>query len=381
MAAFLGIDLGTTNTVAAVFDGETIELVRTPDGATLTPSVVRIDGKGRLTVGARAHKLADRDPDNTHGAFKRLMGTTARLAFPDSGASRSPEELSAEILRSVRDDVREQFGFVPDQAVITVPALFELPQATATSAAARLAGFAHVELIQEPVASALALGWSPADEPGAWLVYDLGGGTFDASVLDTREGLLRVIGHDGDNFLGGRDIDQAIVRWVLARLGDAGHPIDRADRAHTAALRVLRTAAEDAKIALTRAAAVPLTFPGLFLIDHTPIDVDLTLDRATLDALTAPVVDRSIAVCRRLLAAHGLAADAVRRVVLVGGPTLMPVVRQRVEQALGAPLAAGIDPMSLVAPGGGGVLRGVVRPRRLHEVDGPEARSRHAHRA
>jgi molecular chaperone DnaK len=182
---WLGIELGTTNTVAALFDGESIELVRTTDGSTATPSVVRIDAKGRITVGARARKLLDRDPENTRGGFKRLMGTDKAFRFPAAGIDRRPEELAAEILRSVRHDVRERLGFLPERAVISVPALFERPQASATSAAAQLAGFAHVELIQEPIASALAAGWSADhDAGGAWLVYDLGGGTFDASLLE-----------------------------------------------------------------------------------------------------------------------------------------------------------------------------------------------------
>src|SRR5262249_8077294 len=157
------------------------------------------------------------------------------------------EELAAAVLSALRADVNDQLGFLPERAVVSVPALFELPQSAATSKAARLAGFAEVELIQEPVASALAAGWTNADD-GTWLVYDLGGGTFDASLLETREGFLRVVGHDGDNFLGGRDLDLAIVDWVLAPLG-----MTRADPGLAAALRPLRLACEEAKIDLSRA--------------------------------------------------------------------------------------------------------------------------------
>ncbi|MEZ4238814.1 MAG: Hsp70 family protein [Myxococcota bacterium] len=352
MVCYLGIDLGTTNTAAAVFDGDAVTPVRTREGGLLTPSVVRIDARGRVTVGARARKLVDRDPDNTLGGFKRLMGTARGLVFPGACVERRPEELAAEILRSIRDDVREQVGFLPEQAVISVPALFELPQSAATHAAAQLAGFAHVELIQEPVASALAAGWS-ADEDGAgaWLVYDLGGGTFDVSLLETREGVLRVIGHDGDNFLGGRDLDEAIVRWALAELAADGLPLDRADPALAMPLRVLRTAAEDAKIDLSRSAQAALTLPALFDGPQGAIDVDLTLDRTTLEQLAAPLVDKTLAVCRRLLAAHGLGPEQVRKVVLVGGPTAMPFLRDRVQAGLGAPFAEGVDPMALVATG------------------------------
>src|SRR5690349_13962144 len=162
----LGIDLGTTNTCAAVFDGEQVTLVRTADGGTLPPSIVRIDGRGRITVGSRARPFLEKDPENTRSEFKRLMGTAQPLPFPASGVAKRPEELAAEVLRSVRQDVSEMLGFAPAKAVLTVPALFELPQAAATSEAARLAGFEQIELLQEPVASALAAGWSAEEDAG-----------------------------------------------------------------------------------------------------------------------------------------------------------------------------------------------------------------------
>ena len=215
---YVGIDLGTTNSAAAVFDGEAVTLVRSQQGGSLTPSVVRLDARGTVMVGGRARRFLESDPDNTRGEFKRLMGTAEKLVFPAAKTERRPEELAAEVLRALRADVAEQCGVLPQRAVISVPALFELPQSAATSEAARLAGFERVELIQEPVASALAAGWSADDASGSWLVYDLGGGTFDASLLETREGLLRVVGHDGDNFLGGRDFDLALVDWILTEL-------------------------------------------------------------------------------------------------------------------------------------------------------------------
>jgi molecular chaperone DnaK len=349
--AALGIDLGTTNTAAALFDGDTVELVRTAEGATLTPSVVRIDAKGRVTVGARARKAFDKDPENTRSEFKRLMGTDGTLSFPASGLVRRPEELAAEVLRSVRHDVQAQAGFLPERAVISVPALFELPQASATSEAARLAGFERVELIQEPVASALAAGWTSDDAGGSWLVYDLGGGTFDVSLLETRDGLLRVVGHDGDNFLGGRDIDLALVHWVLERLAEGGARVDRADRAHALALRVLRAAAEEAKIELTRRPEASISLPELFEVDGEPVDVEVTVDRGTLEGLMAPLIDRSLSVCERLLARHGQRPEQLLKVVLVGGPTVIPFLRTRVQHRLQAPFADQVDPMTVVARG------------------------------
>ena len=349
---YVGIDLGTTNSTAAVFDGDRVTLVRNAQGGSLTPSVVRLDARGNLTVGARARRYLESDPDNTRAEFKRLMGTAQELVFPASGARRRPEELAAEVLRSLRADIHEQFGFLPEQAVISVPALFELPQSTATSEAARLAGFRRVELIQEPIASALAAGWTSDDTTGAWLVYDLGGGTFDVSLLETRDGLLRVVGHDGDNFLGGRDFDWAIVEWALAKIRDRdGVALTRADPAHAPALRKLKLAAEEAKIELSRVDSTVLGIPALTVHDGAPYDLDLPLDRATLERLCAPAIDRSLDVCRRLLAAHGVGPGGLRRVVMVGGPSVTPIVRRRVAEALGVELAEGLDPMTLVAQG------------------------------
>jgi len=337
---YLGIDLGTTNSAAAVFDGEQVSLVRTAQGGPLTPSVVRIDARGAVTVGGRARRYLDGDPENTRSEIKRLMGTAQPIRFPAAGIDKRPEELAAEVLRSIRADVKEQLGFLPERAVVSVPALFELPQSAATSEAARLAGFEKVELLQEPVASALAAGWTAGDE-GAWLVYDLGGGTFDASLLETRDGFLRVVGHDGDNFLGGRDFDWAVVDWVLAEVGGPS----RSDPSVAAALRKLKLAAEEAKIDLSRGERASIALPAGGGLPE--IDVELT--RARLEELAAPLVDRTIAVCRRLLAAKG--NPALASIVLVGGPTVMPLVRERTGAALGARFAAGVDPMTAVAHG------------------------------
>ncbi|MFL5358155.1 Hsp70 family protein [Archangium sp.] len=349
---YLGIDLGTTNSTAAAFDGEQLTLLRNAQGANLTPSVVRIDARGAVTVGERARRLLDSDPQNTRSEFKRLMGTAQSLDFAAAKLSRKPEELAAEVLKSLRKDVEQQLGVAPTCAVISVPALFELPQNAATSEAARLAGFSRVELIQEPVASALAAGWSADSDEGSWLVYDLGGGTFDVSLLETRDGLLRVVGHDGDNFLGGRDFDQAIVDDVLAELlRTQGADIRRADPRHATALRKLKRAVEEAKIELSRSDEVPLLVPAAFETDSGPVDVDVLLSRSRVEAACAPLVQRSIQVCLRLLASHGLEPSQLGKVVLVGGPTAMPFLRSQVQSALGAPFAEGLDPMTLVAQG------------------------------
>ena len=351
-AAYLGIDLGTTNSAAALFDGTEVKTIRTSQGGVLTPSVVRIDARGNVTTGDRARRFLDTDPKNTRAEFKRLMGTAHTFEFPAARLVKRPEDLAAEVLKSICADVKDQLGFVPETAVISVPALFEVAQTAATSEAARLAGFSRVEMIQEPVASAIAAGWSADGDRGdeSWLVYDFGGGTFDATLLSTREGLLRVVGHDGDNFLGGRDFDAMIVDWVLRTMEDTqGIKLDRADPLHAAPLRKLRHAAEEAKIELARASEAAITLPELFTLDGRPVDVDVILPRAVLDEIAVPLVDRSVLVCRRLLAAHG--EPKIGRVVLVGGPTAMPILRTRVGDALGAPFRDGLDPMTLVAHG------------------------------
>jgi len=346
---YVGIDLGTTNSAAAVFDGERVSVVRNAQGSTVTPSVVRIDRQSRVTVGTRARRFLEQDPANTAAEFKRLMGTGKEIEFPAAGVRRKPEVLSAEVLKALRQDIADQLGCSVERAVISVPALFELPQSAATSEAARLAGFQRVELLQEPIASALAAGWrAEGDGGGTWLVFDLGGGTFDASLLETRDGLLRVVGHDGDNFLGGRDFDWVITEHLASRLAVVPR---RNNPEHAAALRALRLAAEDAKIELSRGEKAQVTLAQPLAIDGAEVDVDLELDRATVERLCTPLIDRALEVCLRLLTAHGLGPGRLARLVLVGGPTVMPLVRARVAARLEAAIAEGHDPMTLVAQG------------------------------
>lgn len=348
---YAGFDLGTTNSAAAVFDGNDVQVVRNSAGANLTPSVVRLDPRGRATVGQQAYRFVARDPENTAREFKRLMGTTNRITFPASGESRLPHELATMVLAAMRKDVEDVTGVLPARAVVSVPALFELPQSKATAQAAHAAGFEQVELLQEPIASALASGWR-SDEPGAWIVYDLGGGTFDVSLLETRDGLLRVVGHDGDNFLGGRDFDRVVVDWLVTRLGEQrGVSIERKDPAHASALRILTHAAEAARIALSREAETTVVLDDPLSVGGREVELEMALSRTTLEELCAPLVTRTLAVCRRLLATHGMAPAQLSHVVLVGGPTVMPYVRREVAGALEARIATGHDPMTLVAQG------------------------------
>ena len=347
---YVGIDLGTTNSTAAAFDGTALTVVRNAAGSTLTPSVVRLSSKGTATVGEKARRQLEADPENTRSGFKRLMGTDTKLHFAAAGKDLRPEELSAEVLRALIHDVDVQMGVRPQRAIITVPALFELPQTRATAEAARLAGFERVELLQEPVASALAAGFK-AGSDGTWLVYDLGGGTFDVSLLQGKDGILRVIGHDGDNFLGGRDFDQAIVAWAVEMLQADGLNVDTKNPAHQPFLRRLAAIAEEAKIELGRQSEVTLSAGEPMQLGDEEIELELTLTRAVLERLVEPLVVRSCEVCERLLAAHNVVRPDLEHVVLVGGPTAMGFVRGLVAERVGPLAAEAHDPMTLVAQG------------------------------
>ncbi len=352
---YVGIDLGTTNSTAAAFDGNAITVVRNGAGSTLTPSVVRYSAKGTSTVGEKASRHLETDPDNTRSGFKRLMGTDTKLHFAAANKDLRPEELSAEVLRALIHDVDVQLGVRPQKAIITVPALFELPQTRATAEAARLAGFERVEILQEPVASALAAGFKSGSE-GTWLVYDLGGGTFDVSLLQGKDGILRVIGHDGDNFLGGRDFDQAIVAWAVEMLNADGIQVDPKNPLHQSFLRRLAALAEEAKIELGRVPEVTLTAGEPLMLPGSDgssrkVELELTLTRAVLERLVEPLVARSTEVCQRLLSAHNVERADLEHVVLVGGPTAMPYVRGLVAERVGPLAAEAHDPMTLVAQG------------------------------
>jgi molecular chaperone DnaK len=244
--------------------------------------------------------------------------------------------------------VRDAAGFAPRAAVISTPALFELPQNHATARAGRLAGLEEVVLIQEPIASAIAAGWR-ADHEGTWLVFDLGGGTLDVSLLETAEGRLRVLDHSGDNFLGGKDIDGALCEWAAAALARRdGFEIDRATARGRRALARLRVACEQAKIELSRVERATI------VVDNDGDgggDSELEISRDELDALTEPFIARGLTAVRNLLAKNQRTSEDVARVVLVGGPTLMPGLRARIGDLFDGRIAAGIDPMTIVARG------------------------------
>lgn len=356
----LGIDLGTTNSVVAISRGGSIEIVKNRN-AEITPSMVAYDHRGTVKVGhqARASYGDPRRGPDVHAEFKRKMGQDVQLRFANCNVSRSPEELSAIVLQDLRRAAEERFGSAPRGAVVTVPAMFELPQNEATARAARLAGFEHSQLLQEPVAAAVAYGMSPASEKALWLVYDFGGGTFDTSLISIRDGALAVVRHAGDNYLGGADFDWAIVDHILlpeiARKFDIGslkrHSTD--DRRSIGRLRRLKAIAEEIKIELSRSDSSELYREAGDVFEDdtgTPVELDLRVSREEFERLIRDSVSKSIQITRELVRASGYGSGDIEKIVLVGGTTFVPLIREQVG-TFGVPVSFELDPMTVVARG------------------------------
>jgi molecular chaperone DnaK len=353
-----GIDLGTTNSAVAVMTPDSGPVVvRNGRRRELTPSAVHVDGSGGLHVGDSARNRIERSPRDVAAEFKLRMGVQGSAHdFPASGRSMSPEELSAEVLKSLARDVRRELDEPLDTAVITVPAAFELDQNEATVRAARLAGIGSVTLLQEPSAAAWAYGLRARDEDGFWLVYDFGGGTFDAAVIKVEDGEFVVVNHEGDNFLGGKLVDWALVERVLVpeltRRHEGFAGVGRTDPRWAATVAKLKLAAEQAKIELSDVERheVDLELDG----DAGRVDFTCPVTRADVERALAPLYVRSLNLCRKALGDAGLAPADLDRVLLVGGTTLMPMLRDRLgdqRAGLGVPLDFSLDPVTVVARG------------------------------
>jgi molecular chaperone DnaK len=352
-----GIDLGTTTSAIALAEGGVATVIKNNDGWDCTPSAVWIPKPGSVHVGRRARERTEADPDNAAAEFKQEMGVAgAGHAFARAGASLTPVELSAEVLRSLRDDAAAQCGEPPVAAVITVPAAFALNQNNATREAAALAGFgAACPLVQEPTAAAFAYGAADRSDRSYWLVFDLGGGTFDAAVVSRRDGELMVLNHAGDPYLGGKLIDRAVVDRLLvpAAARDLGLGLTRDDpywRSHFAALKY---AAEEAKVALSRRGSVDILV-DLADRDGTPATLEYTLTRGELDRVAEPFYVRAVNRCRDALAEGNLEPDDVDRLLLVGAATLAPGLRERLadaDEGLGIEVDHSQDPSTVVARG------------------------------
>ncbi|MFE7270051.1 Hsp70 family protein [Streptomyces sp. NPDC057623] len=362
-----GIDLGTTNSAVAVAEDGGSRIIKNNDGWDYTPSAVWMPREGMTHVGYRARQRVEADPDDAHSEFKLRMGVSgAAFGFRRAGVSLTPEQLSAEVLKALRQDVAHELGEPPAVAVITVPAAFALNQANATGKAAVLAGLGEdCPLLHEPNAAALAYGVDNATESAHWMVFDLGGGTFDAAVMSKRDGELQLLQHAGDAHLGGKNIDWAVVDELLAPA--AGHDLGLRDFVRGNArwrtnFAKLKAAAEAAKIELSRAGTAEL-FVDLKDDDGAEQVFSYTLTRGALDDLALPFYTRAIDLCRKALADSSMRPDHIDRLLLVGGATLAPGLRELLadpREGLGIPLDHSQDPATVVARGAA-IYAGTVR--------------------
>ena len=390
MSKIVGIDLGTTNSVVAVMEGGEPVVIPSAEGSRLFPSVVAVNPKtSERTVGQVARRQAITNPDNTIFSVKRLMGR--RFTDPEVGKARkvlpykitehtngdawvamggkeySPPEISAMILQKVKTDAEAYLGEPITQAVITVPAYFNDSQRQATKDAGRIAGLEVLRIINEPTASALAYGLDKkVDQKIA--VYDLGGGTFDVSILDVGEGVFQVLSTNGDTFLGGDDFDQRIINWVADEFKrDQGIDL-RSDRM---ALQRLKEAAEKAKIELSTVMQTEINLPFVTADANGPKHLQMNLTRSKLEQLTGDLIDRTVEPCRQALADAKMKPQDMAEVVLVGGMTRMPAVQEVVRKFFAREPHRGVNPDEVVAIGAAiqaGVLGGQVKDILLLDV-------------
>lgn len=365
-----GIDLGTTNSAIAVAEDGDVTVIKNNDNQEITPSAVWIPRKDQIFVGAKAREYVHRDPENATAEFKLLMGQAdAGKHFAKAGVTLTPQQLSAEILKSLRADAERRGKGLPDCAVITVPAAFTLNQNKATTEAAELAGLGSAcPLIPEPTAAAFAYGIDDSVDRGHWLVFDFGGGTFDAAVVSKCDGELRVLNHAGDPYLGGKLIDWALVERVLAPAAAAQLGLSEFRRDNPRwqqNFARLKAAAERAKIELSLKNET-------YVIEELRDEhgnwetFDFTLSRAALDSVAEPFYLRAINLCRTALTDAALDADDIDRLLLVGGTTLAPGLRELLadpQQGLGVPLDFSVDPTTVVARGAAIFASTLRRPR------------------
>lgn len=349
-----GIDLGTTNSCIALWEGESVRIFQNNDQMNVTPSAVHILRTGRVIVGRRGYAALQTDPENVAIEFKRWMGQRDRKRFPGAQRELSAEELSSEILKSLKEDVRRQTGIDVTTAVITVPAAFGALQCEATARAAKLGGLSEAPLLQEPIAAAIGYGTRPGSTNQRWLVFDLGGGTLDIAVVSTREGRLNVLEHRGNNLLGGKDIDRSIVEHIFLPALEATYDLRASgpNAARNALLARLRIKAEEAKIDLSTDTQVVVSLIDLGNDDSgNPIDIEIPLARSQLDALMEPLLEKCCVLAQEALAGARVAAGDLDRILLAGGPTQSPLLREMLTAQLRASVDYSVDPMTVVARG------------------------------
>ena len=355
MSKIIGIDLGTTNSCVAVMEGGEPVVIANSEGARTTPSVVGFTKTGDRLVGQVAKRQAITNPDNTVSSIKRQMGTDHKVTL--NGKEYTPQQVSAMILQKLKADAEAYLGESVTEAVITVPAYFNDSQRQATKDAGTIAGLNVRRIINEPTAAALAYGVDKEDDQKI-MVYDLGGGTFDVSIIEMGDGVTEVLATNGDTHLGGDDFDQRIIDW-MADAFQTENGIDL--RKDKMAAQRLKEAAEKAKIELSSAMSSQINLPFITADATGPKHLDMTLTRAKFNELTADLVDRTMTPVRKALQDAGLRASDLKKVLMVGGSTRIPAVYDAVKKELNCEPFKGINPDECVAVGAaiqGGVLNG-----------------------
>ena len=365
MSKIIGIDLGTTNSCVAVMEGGEPVVIANSEGARTTPSVVGFTKTGDRLVGQVAKRQAITNPENTVASIKRYMGTDHKVTL--NGKEYTPQQVSAMILQKLKADAEAYLGETVTEAVITVPAYFNDSQRQATKDAGTIAGLNVRRIINEPTAAALAYGVDKEDDQKI-MVYDLGGGTFDVSIIEMGDGVTEVLATNGDTHLGGDDFDQRIIDW-MADAFQTENGIDL--RKDKMAAQRLKEAAEKAKIELSSAMSSQINLPFITADATGPKHLDMTLTRAKFNELTADLVDRTMTPVRKALQDAGLRASDLKKVLMVGGSTRIPAVYDAVKKELNCEPFKGINPDECVAVGAaiqGGVLQGDVKGLLLLDV-------------
>ncbi len=366
MGKIIGIDLGTTNSCVAVYEGGEPIVITNPEGARTTPSVVGFSKTGERLVGQVAKRQAITNPDKTIMSIKREMGTSYKVSI--DGKSYTPQEISAMILQKLKADAEAFLGTPVTQAVITVPAYFSDAQRQATKDAGKIAGLEVMRIINEPTAAALAYGMDKEVNQKI-MVYDLGGGTFDVSLLEISDGVFEVLATAGNNRLGGDDFDKRVIDWIAEEFMKENSGIDL--RKDKMAMQRLKDAAEKAKIELSGVTTANINLPFITADATGPKHFEATLTRAKFDDLTKDLVEATMGPTKRVLADAGLTASQVDKVLLVGGSTRIPAVQTAVKNFIGKEPFKGINPDECVAIGAavqGGVLGGDVKDLLLLDV-------------
>ena len=366
MGKIIGIDLGTTNSCVAVYEGGEPTVIPNPEGARTTPSVVAFSKTGEHMVGQVAKRQGITNPERTVSSIKREMGTGHTVEI--DGKKYTPQEISAIILQKLKADAEAFLGTPVTQAVITVPAYFSDAQRQATKDAGKIAGLEVMRIINEPTAAALAYGMDKENEQKI-MIFDLGGGTFDVSLLEISDGVFEVLATAGNNRLGGDDFDNRIINWIAEKFMAENAGIDL--RKDKMALQRLKEAAEKAKIELSGMTTTDINLPFITADATGPKHFEATLSRAEFDRLTADLVQATMEPTKRVLSDAGLTVNQVDKVLLVGGSTRIPAVQDAVKNFIGKDPFKGINPDECVAIGAaiqGGVLGGDVKDLLLLDV-------------